>query len=235
MKDYPYFTKGILAGIVTVPIGMIVSGILLKVPMADIAFSLIPVIFLIVPIVIGLIKAQDKIVSIFSILGRIVNMIGIVGLLLSILEFTFGIQLLEGMISFEEGVIIVASISIILSGAYPLLYFVSRKLHRVLKVITNKYDIDEYSILGLISSLASCIPMFGVYNEMSWKGKIINAAFAVSGAFTLGGQLGYVSAVSPESVNPFLIGKLAAGIASIGVAFVLINLNKQREALENEY
>ena len=93
--------------------------------------------------------------------------------------------------------------------------------------INEKYDIDEYSVLGLISSLASCIPMLGVYSEMNEKGKILNAAFAVSGAFTFGGQLGYVSAVSPENVNPFIIGKLAAGIASLVLAFIIIRLEDQ--------
>lgn len=234
LNDYTYFSKGILSGIVTIPVGMLVSGILMKISYKDIVFSLIPVILAIIPIVIGLIKAQDKMVKIFTKLGKVINIIGIVGLLLSILEFSLGIKLVEGMISFQEGIIIVANISIILSGAYPLLYYISRKSHRILRIITNKYDIDEYSILGIISSLASCIPMFGVYNEMNWKGKIINAAFAVSGAFTFGGQLGYVSAVSSESVNPFVIGKLAAGLSSLCVAFILIKFEKHEEVLVNE-
>jgi ethanolamine transporter len=227
IKDYPYFIKGILAGIATVPIGMVVSGILMKIPILDIVFNLIPVILLVCPIVIGLIKAQDKIISIFNILGKIILIISTVGLLLGILDYSLGIKIIDGMIPLEDGVILVAGISIILSGAYPLLYFISRKLHKVLHKINEKYDIDEYSVLGLISSLASCIPMLGVYSEMNEKGKILNAAFAVSGAFTFGGQLGYVSAVSPENVNPFIIGKLAAGIASLVLAFIIIRLEDQ--------
>jgi ethanolamine transporter len=227
IKDYPYFIKGVLAGIATVPIGMVASGILMKIPVLDIVFNLIPVILLVCPIVIGLIKAQDKIISIFNILGKIILIISTVGLLLGILDYSLGIKIIDGMIPLEDGVILVAGISIILSGAYPLLYFISRKLHKVLHKINEKYDIDEYSVLGLISSLASCIPMLGVYSEMNQKGKILNAAFAVSGAFTFGGQLGYVSAVSPENVNPFIIGKLAAGIASLVLAFIIIRLEDQ--------
>jgi len=227
IKDYPYFIKGVLAGIATVPIGMVASGILMKIPVLDIVFNLIPVILLVCPIVIGLIKAQDKIISIFNILGKIILIISTVGLLLGILDYSLGIKIIDGMIPLEDGVILVAGISIILSGAYPLLYFISRKLHKVLHKINEKYDIDEYSVLGLISSLASCIPMLGVYSEMNEKGKILNAAFAVSGAFTFGGQLGYVSAVSPENVNPFIIGKLAAGIASLVLAFIIIRLEDQ--------
>ena len=234
IKDYPYFTKGILAGIVTIPIGMIVSGVLMKVPVYDMIFNIIPVILFILPIIWGLLKMQEKVVSVFNFLGKIILFISTIGLLLSILEFSLGIRLIDGMIPLEEGVVLVANISIILSGAYPLLYLVSRKSHKLLHKITAKYDIDEYSILGLISSLASCIPMLGVYEEMNWKGKILNAAFAVSGAFTFGGQLGYISSVSPENINPFIIGKLAAGIASLGIAYILIKVENPKEVVEYE-
>lgn len=234
INDYPYFTKGILAGIVTVPIGMIVSGLLMNIAIIDIVFSLIPVILFALPIGWGLIKAQEKIISIFNMLGKIILIISTLGLILSILDYSLGIKIIEGMIPLEEGVVLVAGISIVLSGAYPLLYFISRRMHKVLHKITEKYDIDEYSVLGLVSSLASCIPMLGVYEQMNWKGKILNAAFAVSGAFTFGGQLGYVSAVSPESVNPFIIGKMAAGISSLILAFILIEFEKPKEVVEIE-
>lgn len=234
IKDYPFFTKGILAGIVTIPVGMIVSGLLMNVPLNHIISNMIPVIIFALILGWGLLKAQDKMIGIFSILGKIILLISTLGLLLSILDFSLGIKLIDGMISLEDGAILVLNISIILSGAYPLLYLVSRKLHRILRVIKNKYGLDEYSVLGLISSLASCIPMLGVYEKMNWKGKILNSAFAVSGAFTFGGQLGYISSVSPQSVNPFIIGKLAAGVAALGIGFLLIKIEKPKEVVEIE-
>lgn len=233
VNDFPYFAKGILAGIVTVPIGMIISGILMRVPGKDIILNLVPVILISILISWGLIKAQEKTVHIFSILGRGILGISTIGLLFSILDFTLGIKLIPGMISFEESAIVVVNISIILSGAYPLLFYISRKMHKYLRKISNKFDIDEYSILGLVSSLASCIPMLGVYDKMNNKGKILNAAFAVSGAFTFGGQLGYVSSVAPQFVNSFIIGKLGAGIAGILLAILLIrNENNLEEGVK---
>lgn len=234
IKDYPYFIKGVLSGIVTVPVGMFVSGILMKVPLNDIIFNIIPVGVFAVLIAWGLIKAKEQMMKIFEVLGIVIKIICTIGLVLSMLQFSFGITLIEGMIAFEEGVMIVAGICIVLSGAYPLLYFISSKLHKTLRIIDEKYGLDQYSILGLLSSLASCIPMLGAYENMNWKGKILNGAFAVSGAFTFGGQLGYISSVAPEYVNPFIIGKLAAGLSALGVAFVLIKMEKSEEELSNE-
>ena len=98
--------------------------------------------------------------------------------------------------------------------------------------IKLKYDIDEYSILGLISSTVNNVPMMGIYNKMNWKGKIMNAAFSVSGAFVFGGQLGYVSTVSSGRVNAFIVGKLVGGISALVLAIILINKESKREILE---
>lgn len=225
-NDFPFFAKGILSGIVTVPAGMIVSGLLMKVPAKDIFFNIIPVVLISFIIAWGLMKAQDRTVQIFNILGKLILGISTFGLLISILQSAFGIKLIDGLIPIEESAILVLNISIVLSGAYPLLYFVSRKLHKYLHRLSDKYDMDTYSILGLISSLASCLPMLGVYDKMNKKGKILNAAFAVSGAFTFGGQLGYISSVAPEFVNPFIMGKLTAGMSAILLGLVLIKFEK---------
>ncbi len=234
IKDYPYFIKGILSGIVTIPVGMLVSGVFMKVPLMDIIMNLIPVVIFAIPIAWGLVKQADLMIKLFNILGKLISIICTVGLILSMLEFSFNIVIIEGMLPFEEGVVIVAGICIILSGAYPLLYFLSNRMNKILKVINDKYDLDQYSVLGLISSLASCIPMLGVYENMNWKGKILNGAFAVSGAFTFGGQLGYISSVAPQYINPFIIGKLAAGLSALGVGILLIKLEKAKEELEYE-
>lgn len=223
-KDIPHFAKGILSGIVTVPIGMIVSGLIIGIPLGQIMINLLPIIIFVGVIFIGMIKAQDRLIQIFSVFGKGIIAISTIGLIISILNFSLGIELIEGMLPIEEGAILVVNIAIVLSGAYPLLYFVSRKGHRLLRRVTEKFDIDEYSVLGLVSSLASCIPMFGVFEEMNDKGKVLNSAFAVSGAFTLGGQLGYVTSVAPEYVNSFIVGKLVAGILAVGLSIIMMKI-----------
>ena len=227
--DFKYFSKGVLAGIVTVPLGMIVSGVMMRVPSLDLIQSLLPVIVFSIVIVIGMVKFFDKVLSAFMILGKSILVISTIGLLLSILDFMFGIQLVKGMLPFEEAIIVVGKIAIILAGAYPLIYFTSVKLQKTFKKISLKYDLDEYSILGLVSSTVNSVPMMGVYDKMNWKGKIMNAAFSVSGAFVFGGQFGYVSTVAPGSANAFIAGKLVAGISALILSVILINREPKEE------
>lgn len=228
-KNLKYFTKGILSGIVTIPLGMIIAGIMMKIPWVDLFYSLFPVILFSIIIVIGIIKSFDTVLDIFTFIGKTILVISTIGLLFSILDFMFGIKIIQGMLPFEEAIILVGKIGIILSGAYPLIYFISTKMHRVLKKISLRFDLDEYSVLGLISSTVNNVPMIGVYDKMNWKGQIINAAFAASGSFVFGGQLGYVSSLSQDSVNAFIVAKLVGGISAVVLAIIMIKIEVKKE------
>lgn len=225
-EDFPFFTKGILAGIVTIPVGMIVGGISMDISARDIFINLVPVVIMSIIIVIGLFKFERQTIKIFSIFGKGIIVVSSIGLLFSILELVLGINLIPAMTSFEEGIAIVGKIAVILSGAYPLFYVINEKTKSKFDRISEKTGFNQFSLLGILTSLANCVPMLAIYDKMDNRGKVINAAFAVSGAFVLGGQLGFVSGVSKEIVTSYILSKLAAGISGIVLANVLIKLDK---------
>ncbi len=228
-EDFPFFTKGILAGIVTIPIGMIIGGLLMSIRLKTIFINLTPVIMLSIIIVTGLFKFQNTSFRAFKALGRGIVVVSSIGLLISILDFILGIKIIPNLLPFEEGLIIVGKIAVILSGAYPMFHIIKAKLSNRLNRISGKTAFNDISMLGLVSSLANCVPMLAIYDKMDNKGKVINAAFAVSGAFVFGGQLGYVSGISQEIVVPFILAKLTAGISAIGLANILLKIE------DNEY
>lgn len=71
--------------------------------------------------------------------------------------------------------------------------------------------------------------MLAIYDKMDDKGKVINAAFAVSGAFVFGGQLGFVSGISHKAVTPFILAKLVAGLSGVFLADILIKVGQRYE------
>ncbi|QQY80053.1 ethanolamine transporter [Keratinibaculum paraultunense] len=221
-EDFAYFAKGILAGIITIPIGMLIGGIAMKLEYKYIFINLIPVVVLAIIIAIGLVKFQQKMIRVFVIIGKIIIAISTIGLLISILGFIFNIKLISNMMLFEEGLTIIGKIVVILSGAYPFFHFIYKIMNKPLNNISKKLGINEFSCLGIITSLANCVPMIGIYDKMDNKGKVMNAAFAVSGAFTFGGQLGYITTISKDMIIPFILAKLSAGISSIVLANQLV-------------
>lgn len=221
-EDFEFFIKGVLAGIITVPVGMIVGGVLLKIGYMDMLKSIFPVVIFSILVIYFLNKSPKKTINAFQKIGKGVIIISTVGMVLSIINYFFKVESLNSLAPFKEGAVMILEMAIVLSGAYPLLYFLSDKLSRHLEVLENRFNLNKYSILGLMSSLANCIPMFGIYKEMDDRGKVINSAFAVSGAFTFGGQLAYISSMVPDATNAFIISKLVAGISAVILASIML-------------
>ena len=69
--------------------------------------------------------------------------------------------------------------------------------------------------------------MLPLFSQMDRRGKIINAAFSVAGAYVVGGQLAFVSSmIPPEWVTPYMANKLIAGV--LGVALAILFDKKEK-------
>ena len=62
--------------------------------------------------------------------------------------------------------------------------------------------------------------MFVLVKDMDARGKVINIAFAVSGAFVFGSHLGFVAGMEKEMVFAMIVGKLVAGVSAILLVLV---------------
>ena len=132
----------------------------------------------------------------------------------------------------------VGKIAIFLGGAYPLINFITEKFSKVLSKIGEKINIDEFSIAAFLGTLASNIILFQSFSKMSSKGRIALTAFSVSGAFVIGGQLGFVSLKTPEIINIYIASKLIAGVTAMVLALIVHrkteeNINDESENEEN--
>ena len=72
--------------------------------------------------------------------------------------------------------------------------------------------------MGIILSFGTSIAMLPLFPKMNNKGKILNAAFSLSGAFVFGGQLGFIASVNPQSVTWFIVVKITTGLLGIFIA-----------------
>jgi hypothetical protein len=75
--------------------------------------------------------------------------------------------------------------------------------------------------------------MFGMFDSMSPKGMVFNAAFEVGAAYALGDHLAYLGAVQPGMIVPLVIGKLCGAALSFLICLFVADffVNEGREAL----
>lgn len=229
-EDQYFFTKGILSGMITLPIGSIVGGILLGINISELMINLIPIILMSLVLAIGLIKWPEKLIKGFGLFSKLIVAIGSFGLIISIFERISGIVIIPGMEPFDEGLKIVGSIAIVLCGAYPMMYLVTKVFKKSFSKIGEKIGIGENAVAGIIVSLANNVPAFIMMKDMDQRGKVICSAFAVSGAFTFGGQLGFVASIDKTVIVPFIASKLVAGISAVLLATLLTrNINEHNK------
>jgi len=220
-EDRPAMAKGILCGIVTIPVGVLAGGMAAGFPIGMVLRNLIPIVLIAVLIAVGLWRAEKAMVKGFAVFGKIVVTVVTVGLAAAIVEALTGFVVIPGLAPISEGFATVGTIAILLAGAFPLVYLLTKLLRKPLMAAGRKLGINDAAAAGLIASLANSIATFGMVRDMNERGKVVNIAFAVSAAFVFGDHLGYTAGFAPEMIGPMIIGKLAGGISAVAVALWL--------------
>ena len=219
--DRPAMAKGILCGIVTIPVGVLAGGITAGFPVLMVLRNLIPIVLIAVLIALGLWRAERAMVKGFSLFGKIVVILVTIGLAAAIVEALTGFVLIPGMAPISEGFETVGIIAILLAGAFPLVFVLTKLLRSPLMAVGKSLGINDAAAAGLIASLANSIATFGMVKDMNERGKVVNIAFAVSAAFVFGDHLGFTAGFAPEMIGPMIVGKLAGGVSAVAVALWL--------------
>ena len=221
VEDRPALAKGILAGVVTIPVGILVGGLVAGFPVGMIMKNLIPIVIIGLLIALGLWKAEKGMVKGFELFGKGVVAVITVGLAAIIVEELTGFVVIEGLAPIGEAFATVGSIAIVLAGAFPLVYVLTRLLRKPLMRLGKALGINEVAAAGLVATLANSIATFSMVKDMDRRGKVLNMAFAVSAAFVFGDHLGFTAGFAPEMLPAVILGKLAGGLAAVAVAFAL--------------
>lgn len=220
-EDRPAMAKGILCGIVTIPLGVFAGGLAAGFSARMVARNCIPIVLIAVLIALGLWRAEKAMVKGFEFFGKFVVTVVTVGLAAAIVEALTGYAILPGMAPISEGFATVGTIAIILAGAFPLVFVLTRILRNPLMAAGRRLGINDAAAAGLIASLANSIATFGLVKDMNPRGKVVNIAFAVSAAFVFGDHLGFTASFAPEMIGPMIIGKLVGGVSAVALAMWL--------------
>ena len=225
--DRPAMAKGILCGLVTIPVGVFVGGIVAGLPMGMVGRNLLPIILIAALIALGLWKAEKAMIRGFEVFGKAVVAVVTVGLAAAIVENLTGFVVIPGMASLSEGYETVGTIAIVLAGAFPLVYVLTKLLRKPLTKAGKWLGINDAAAAGLIATLANSIATFGMVKEMDQRGKVVNIAFAVSAAFVFGDHLGFTAGFAPEMLPAVIAGKLAGGVSAVAVAMWMTRRNER--------
>ena len=220
-QDRPAMAKGILSGIVTIPVGVLVGGLVAGFPLLMVLKNLVPIVLIGGLIVLGLLFAEKAMIKGFGIFGKGIIALITVGLGAAIVEELTGFTVIPGMAPLSEGFETVGAIAIVLAGAFPLVHVVTTLLRKPLMKLGGKLGVNDVAAGGLIATLANSIATFERVKDMDDRGKVVNIAFAVSAAFVFGDHMGFTAGFAPTMLTAMILGKLAGGVSAVAVALLL--------------
>lgn len=227
-KDHKFMATGVLAGVITVPLGALTGGLAAGYSMGMIFRNLVPIILFALLIAIGLWKFEWVMIKGFTYFGKLIVGVITLGLIAGIVEALTGVVVIPGMTPVKEGFAVVADIAIVLAGALPLMHVLTKILKKPLMKIGKLLGINETAAAGMVASLANSVPMFGMIKDMDDRGKVINMAFATSAAFVFGDHLGFTAGFNQDMIVPMIVGKLVGGVSAVAVALFLLKKTEKK-------
>jgi len=217
-QHHPDAMLGILCGVCTIPVGCIAGGFAAGLPVIPMLFNCVPIILFAAVIAFGLVKAPDLSVKILTVFGKAIYALIMVGMGLGLFEFLTGIVILPGLAPAADSFEMLFNLAFLLSGVFPFIKVLSMLLKKPLTALSRVIGINDIAALGLLTTVASSTPTFGLVEQMDRKGIVLNMAFAVSAAFVLGDHLAFTVMFDASFAPAMIIGKFTAGLAALVVA-----------------
>ena len=190
----PVMLKGFLVGITMIPAGMVAAELILRMNVADFLKQFVPILVLCLLVALGLYKIPDAMVKGFMVVGRVIQIATNLMFAWAVLGVFIPQMSYADVSSVEGALMIIFKSAIIIAGA-----LVMSEL--ILKVFRRQ-----------IESVATML----LFDRMDDKGRKLNCAFSISGAYVIGGSMAFLSAVSSGYVVLiFFVCKLVSGILSL--------------------
>lgn len=215
---------GILCGIITIPVGCFVSGLICKIPIVALLVNLLPLTIFAVFIAISLILWTEMCVKVFKAVSFLIRFLITTGLILGIIRYLTGVEIIKNLVTIEEGFSVCFNVSIVMAGMFPLMYIVSKIISKPLSKMGTLLKINKTSVMGFISSLVTNVTTFEMMNGMDKKGIMLNSAFAVSASFVFAGHLAFTLAFDASYILAVITGKLVSGILALLLAMVIYRI-----------
>lgn len=231
-KDRPYFSKGLLIGLITIPIGCVFGGMIAGFPAILIIKNTLPILIISLLLALGLKIIPEKMIKGCTIFGQFITIVIYVGLACAAFEFITGVVIIKGMAPIMEGMNSIAGIGIVLLGTFPVLAILVKVLDKPLNMVGRKMGLDATSAAGLVFTLANSVPVYTMMKDMKKRGIIINTAWLVPATAALGDHLGFTAGVQPTMITPVVTGKLIAGAAAVILGYFMTKGMKEEQGLQ---
>lgn len=169
--------RGFIFGLIAIPSGLAVGGLMLGLPVRQLFFNMIPVLVLCMVLIAAFVLVPALTMKIMIFLGNAIR-------IFSFLLFgvaVFGIfmpkyAVVENAL-IEEMLFMVLRMVIAACGGLVLSQVALKRLQKPIQRIGAVLGINEEAVVGLFLSFIQSLAMLPLFSKMDKRGKVLNAAF----------------------------------------------------------
>lgn len=216
--DRPYFTKGILLGLVSMPGGILAGGSVCGLSLGTLLWNCLPIFLISGALCLGLVKRPEGMTRLFQKFAGVIASLAIFGLTLGAVRYMTGWEILPHMMPLEEAMEVVCSIAIVMLGSMPLAELLQRLLKTPFRWIGKHTGLNESSTTALLIGMVSVVPALAMIPRMDKRGKVVNGAFVVCAASAFAAHLGFCISTEPDMAAALLTAKLFGGALGVVIA-----------------
>ena len=209
--DRPYFTKGILLGLASMPVSIVIAALVLRLSLGYILWNCLPVLLISLLLAIGVIKKPDAMMKGFQGFAKFIKSIAILGLTMAAVTHLTGIQLLKNLLPLQDAMKTVSAICIVMLGSMPLAELIQRLMKVPFEKIYEKTGLNAATTTGVLLGLVSATPALAMIPQMNRRGQVVGSACLVSCVCSFGAHFAYANNLYPEMVPAMLAAKLLGG------------------------
>ena len=217
-EDRPYFTKGILLGLVSMPAGIVAGGLVCGLSLGSILWHSLPILLISALLFLGLVKKPAAMTRAFQVFAKGIQSLAIFGLMVGAIQYMTGRELLCGLIPLTEAMEVVCSIAIVMLGSMPMAELIQRLLKAPFGWIGRHTGLNSASTTGILIGMVSVMPALAMIPRMDKRGKVVNGAFVVCGASAFAAHLGFTLSTEPDMAAALLTAKLLGGFLGAAIA-----------------
>ena len=220
-EDRPYFTRGILLGLATMPFSILTAALMLHLPLGYILWNCLPVLLISLLLAIGVLKKTEAMMKGFQGFAKFIKAVAILGLTLATVTHLTGIPLLKDLLPLQDAMNTVSAICIVMLGSMPLAELIQRLMKTPFERISDKTGLNGATTTGLLLGLVSATPALAMIPQMNRRGQVVGSACMVSCVCTFGAHFAYANSIYPEMVPALLAAKLTGGLLAAALAMAV--------------
>ena len=216
-----HFARGILYGLCTLPLSLLMGGLLCGLGFLQTLWLCLPVAVLSALLVWALTKKPKAALKGFSLFAGLLKILTTAGLVLGAFQYISGIILLPILTPLEDSMKIVSAIGIMMLGSLPLAEILQWALKKPMQRLGDKLGIGDAGMAGMLLLYLNTMPGLTAMPRMNPRGRIVSAAFAVSAASCLSAHFAFTMGTEPDLGLPLIVTKLLGGLIAAAFAWCM--------------